>query len=455
MAVGSGRDATELHRLTGGNPFFLTEVLASRDEAIPPTVGDAILARAARLSPEARRVLDMAAVIGTKIDTNLLQAIAGPVFDEIEECLAGGLLRATETGLTFRHTLVRDAIHASIAPPRRQMLHARVLAELGDDPQTGQELARLVHHAEAAGDQKAILRFATAAGDHAMSLHAHREASAHYARALKHGDQIPPAERARLLEGRSVACYLSDQGHEAITARLEALDLWRKLGDQLKEGECLRWLSRLYWFQGQSLEAEEAAVAALQVLEPLPPGPELAMAYSNLSQLRMLGDDTAGALFWGERAIALAEQLGETETLVHALTNVGTARLHNEIEAGRDEVERSIQLALEHGYHDHAVRAMMNLAWDATRFYRHEEAGQRLTSAIAFARARSRPLPLVSGGGTGDRAHQQGRLGRGGSRSQPAPEATGRHAAGPGPGPDGARPDPRSPWRSGSGGPAG
>lgn len=119
MAVGSGRDATELHRLTGGNPFFLTEVLASRDEAIPPTVGDAILARAARLSPEARRVLDMAAVIGTKIDTNLLQAIAGPVFDEIEECLAGGLLRATETGLTFRHTLVRDAIHASIAPPRR------------------------------------------------------------------------------------------------------------------------------------------------------------------------------------------------------------------------------------------------------------------------------------------------------------------------------------------------
>jgi DNA-binding CsgD family transcriptional regulator len=385
MVAGSGRDATELYRLTGGNPFFLTEVLAAGDGAVPATVGDAVLARAARLSPEARAMLDVAAVIGTSVDADLLLAVVGPALDETDECIAGGLLLPSETGLAFRHALARDAVLATISPPRRRLLHARVLAALRQQPATAHDLARLVHHAEAAGDREAVLTLATAAAEQAVALHGHREAAAHYGRALRVGDHLPAAERARLLEGRSVACYLCDQAQEAITARLAALDLWRRLGNPQKEGENLRWLSRLYWFNGQGPEAEEAATAALEVLEALPPGPELAMAYSTLAQLRMLADDQAGALFWGERAIAMAQERGETETLIHALTNVGTARLHLENSQGREEVERSLQLALEHGFADHAMRAMTNLAWDATRFRRHAEAERRLTTAIAFA----------------------------------------------------------------------
>ena len=385
MAAGSGRDPAELHRLTGGNPFFVTEVLAAADGTVPATVGDAVLARAARLSPEARALLDVAAVIGTSVDADLLLAVVGPALDETDECIAGGLLHASEHGLAFRHALARDAILASISPPRRRLLHARVLAVIREQPTMAHNLARLVHHAEAAGDREAVLALATAAAEQAVALHGHREAAAQYGRALRFGDHLPATERARLFEGRSVACYLSDQVQEAITARLAALDLWRRLGNRPKEGENLRWLSRLYWFHGQGPEADEAATAALDVLEALPPGPELAMAYSTLAQLRMLADDQAGALYWGERAIALAEQLGETETLVHALTNVGTARLHAENIEGREQVERSLQLALEHGFVDHAMRAMTNLGWDATRFLRHAEAERRLTAAIAYA----------------------------------------------------------------------
>src|SRR5215216_2630358 len=95
LAAGSGRDATSVFRLTGGNPFFVTEALAAEGETVPATVGDAILARAARLSPEARAVLDVAAVIGSTIDATLLLAVAGPVLDEAEECIDRGLLRGT------------------------------------------------------------------------------------------------------------------------------------------------------------------------------------------------------------------------------------------------------------------------------------------------------------------------------------------------------------------------
>jgi DNA-binding CsgD family transcriptional regulator/predicted metal-dependent hydrolase len=384
MAADSGRDAATLYRLTAGNPFFVTEVLASEGKMVPATVGDAVLARAARLSPEARAVLDVAAVIGSTIEPGLLLAVAGPVLDEADEGIARGLLRGSGDGLAFSHELAREAILVAIAPLRRRLLHARVLAALREAPEEERDLARLAHHADAAGDRVAVLEFAIAAAQQATALNAHREAAAQYARALRYADALPPAERARLLEGRSVACYLSDQGEEAIASRQTALTVWRKLGDSLKEGENLRWLSRLYWYGGHGTEADEAATAALEILEPLGPGPELAMAYSNLAQLRMLSDDLAGTLHWGNRAITLGEQLGETETLVHALANVGSMRLNSGDDSGEDELKRSLRLALDAGFLDHAGRALTNLAWGALWTMRLDEADRRLATALAY-----------------------------------------------------------------------
>ena len=170
MAVGSGRDAATLYRLTGGNPFFLTEALAAEGETVPATVGDAVLARAARLSPEARAVLDVAAVIGSTIDADLLLSVAGPVLDEADECIARGLLRGTGDRLAFSHELAREAILAAIAPLRRRLLHARVLAALREVPEAERDLAQLAHHAEAAGDRAAVLEFAIAAAEQAAAL---------------------------------------------------------------------------------------------------------------------------------------------------------------------------------------------------------------------------------------------------------------------------------------------
>ncbi len=384
LALGSARDPVALHRLTGGNPFFLTEVLAAEGETTPSTVVDAILARAGRLSPEARAVLDVAAVIGSAIDLELLLAVAGPVLDEVDEGMAAGLLRGTDEGLAFRHELTRAAILAAIAPPRRRLLHARMLAALRAAPPERHDLALLAHHAEAAGDREATLEFAVAAAEQATALHAFPHAADQYARALRVSGQLPAAERARLYEHCSVACYLSARGVEAIAARREAIHHWRGLGDPLREGDSLRWLSRIHWFEGHGAEAEAAAVAALELLESLPPGTELAMAYSNLSQLRMLADDRDGALLWGAKAIALAEALGETETLLHALANVGTARLDVGDERGDAELRRSLRLALDHGFPDHAGRALTNLSWEPVKTWQLNEAERRIATALAY-----------------------------------------------------------------------
>ena len=190
--------------------------------AIPASVSDAVLARAARLSPEARAALDVAAVLGKTFAFELLTRVAGPVDAAIDECCAHGVLLASADTLAFRHELARAAILAAISPTRRRLLHGRVLATLRADPAARHDTARLAHHAEAAGDGAAALELATAAAAQAGALRAHREAAAQYARALRHAQGLPDAQRAQLLEGRSYACYLSDQGQAAIEARRAA-----------------------------------------------------------------------------------------------------------------------------------------------------------------------------------------------------------------------------------------
>ena len=69
---GSEVDPDELYRETGGNPFYVTEVLAAGDTAVPSTVRDAVLSRTARLSPEAREALDVVALAGPRAEMALV-----------------------------------------------------------------------------------------------------------------------------------------------------------------------------------------------------------------------------------------------------------------------------------------------------------------------------------------------------------------------------------------------
>jgi predicted ATPase len=252
LAEPYGVDADELYRKTAGNPFFVVEALASGAEGIPDTVRDAVLARAARLSPTGGTLLEAVAVVPPHAELWLLEALAGDAADGLDECLTSGMLVAQAAGVAFRHELARLAVEASVPPHRRVELHRRALARLADPPGGAPDLARLVHHAEAAGDGDAVLRFAPAAAARAASLGAYREAAAQYGRALRFGDRLPVGVRAELLERRSHACYLTDQNDAAVEAVQAALECRRQLGQRLEEGDSLRWLSEVLWCPGRS-----------------------------------------------------------------------------------------------------------------------------------------------------------------------------------------------------------
>lgn len=372
LAMGSDFDPAELYRQTGGNPFFVTEVLASGTPGIPATVRDAVLARASRLSAKARRVLDAAAVIGVRIEPWLEAQVAGGDADALDECISAGMLRAQDASLSFRHELAREAILETIPLQHVLALHRAVLAALRSSPATRNDLPRLAYHAEAAGDGDAVLEYAQEAARRAAALGAHREAAAQYARALRFADGLPFETQADLLERRAYQCFLTAQFTEAIETHERALECRRAAGDRRKEGDSLRALSRILWCTGRIVDAERRAGEAVGLLEQLPPSRELAMAYSAMSSVCMNAEDAEGTLTWGARALGLAQQVGDRETLIHTLNNIGTMELLRGVPEGRQKLERSLELAQEAGLQEHVGRAFIHLAWAAARTRRFD-----------------------------------------------------------------------------------
>jgi DNA-binding CsgD family transcriptional regulator/tetratricopeptide (TPR) repeat protein len=352
LAERSPVDARELFRSTAGNPFFVSEVLASGPDAIPETVRDAVLARASRLSPRARRVLDAAAVFPQSAEIRLLEGLAGESLDSLDECVDSGMLRPESEGVAFRHELARIAVEESLPPQRRLRLHQRVLAALLDPPYGKPDAARVTHHALAAGDREAVLRFAPIAATRAASVGAHREAAALYEQALRYADPLAPDQRADLLDRRSQECYTTDQNAEAIEAAQAALAYRRALGDKRREGDALRWLSQILWCPGRVAECQQAGRAAVAVLEEIPPGPELARAYSNLAFICNVANSYDEAARFGRLALDLAERLDDSAIRAVALLRVGSTETGLGSHAGIETLTRGLALAQSEGLED-------------------------------------------------------------------------------------------------------
>lgn len=388
LAARSGMDGDELHRKTGGNPFFVTEILAANETGVPRTVRDAVLARAGQLSAAAQAALETVAVVPPRATLWLLEALDRDAVSSLDECVGSGMLTEDSTGVAFRHELARLAVENSIPPARRLALHRRTVTALAAPPSGQLDLARLAYHAERAGRPELVSEFAPPAGDQAASLGAHREAAAQYGRALSAGDGLTLRRRAELLERWAYECYVTHELGDAVAGRRQAHACYRDLGDPRKQGDQLRWLSRLYWLLGRYAEADREGRAAVEVLEGLAPGAELAMAYSNLSQLRMLEWDASGSLTWGLRAIRLAKTLDDSATLVHALTNVGAAELVSGADRGRERLERALDMAVQQNLDEHVVRACFNLGVAGVQRRAYDLGEHYLSRGSAHADAR-------------------------------------------------------------------
>jgi DNA-binding SARP family transcriptional activator len=358
LAVDTPLAVTELHRLTGGNPFYLAEVLRGGIDQVPASARDAVLARAARLSDGARDLLDVAALTGTRIEARLLESVAGCGPAALDELVASGLLAGDGAGVRFRHEIARLAVAQAVPTYRARATHQLVLAALRTIGCTDD--ARLAFHAEAAGDGAAVLRHAAAAAGQAARLASHREAVAQFERALRFAEHADATTVADLYQGFADAVSMLDRWAEAETAMQRALTLWRETGDRLREGDALRRLSRIRWNLCRGREAVAAIETAVATLEPLGRTVELAWAYATFANQRMLYSDHDAAIALARRAQELAGSLDATDVLSDALDTEAVSL------AAKDQdwlglLRRALELARVGGHHDQVGRAYTNL----------------------------------------------------------------------------------------------
>jgi DNA-binding CsgD family transcriptional regulator/tetratricopeptide (TPR) repeat protein len=390
LAEPYGVSGPQLYATTGGNSFFVTEVLEAGAGIIPETARDAVLARAEHASAGARRVLDAVAIVPQRTEVWLLEALLGDDLVHLDECIASGMVHADGPAVVFRHELARRAIEEAIPPHRRVALNRGALAALRSataDP------ARLAHHAEAAGDGAAVLEFAGVAGDRAAALGAHREAAAQFRRALRHADGLDVTVRASLLDQLARECGLIAETHEQIATLEAALACHQRLGDRVAQGNTMRMLSgALACKGGQEARSQRLALEAVAMLEALGPSVELAKAYSYMSSVWMDEEDMPATLAWAERDRALGEVLGDDLTRIAALNTVGTIEALNGIPSGRQKLRLSLDEARGANQEGDAARAYLNLAWALTRRREYVDAEETIAEGLDYCAERDLEL---------------------------------------------------------------
>ena len=383
----TGLDPAAVHHLTGGNPYFVAEVVGSAGRGLPASARDAVLARADVLDHATRGILDAAALAGARVDPALMEVVAGKLETAYDTLVRAGLLVTDGRSLRFRHEIARLSVADAVPQPRRSTVHRRILAALlerGDDDDS-----RLAFHAAGAGDTAAVLLHSRAAARRAAALASHSEAVEHLRSALAAGDRtgLDARSRAEVLDDLATELGLVDRWAEAEPRRAEAIELWRGLGDALHEGASLRMHARALSRLARGAEARQAIDDALVVLEPLGPTAPLARSVEYLAAVLWHEGANVDAIAASDRAAALAEALA----LPDVLSDVLNTRACSMMSLGQDwlpTMQRALSVALDAGCDEQAGRAYMNYYAALVDEGRVAEAEAVFASGLAFCEER-------------------------------------------------------------------
>ncbi len=380
LAAEHGVDGRKVYELTGGNPFYVREALASSGDQLLTSVHDAVQARICRLTPAARELADWVAVFGASARLADLQQVATTRPDLLDECLESGALVASGDALRFRHELARAAIESSLPSHRLCAMNAAALAVLArrDDVET----ARLAHHAELAEIPGSVQVYAPQAGRQAAELGSHREAAAQYERVLRWTEGADPRDVAAWTDALADEYGLLDQWEHSAEMREASIGRWRELGDRRRQSQALRKQGHAKWRLCEGAEYERLVYAAEEVLQGEPACPERGWAW--LSQAgTLLDEDSAKALDLALRARGIAEEFDDSALLADALNTEACIRMirHEDVTA---LFRRSLDVAAEGNHESQTGRAFSNLHAFLAGENRFAEAEEVLAEGLEF-----------------------------------------------------------------------
>jgi ATP/maltotriose-dependent transcriptional regulator MalT len=371
LGAEAGVDAASVYATTRGNPFFVTEVFACSEGGVPATVVDAVMARVRQLPAPTRAALEQLAVVPSHVPPLLVSALVGDVA-VLEEAERRRILDVRADGVAFRHELARRALLRSIPRTRQAALHENVLKFLLKEQHP--DLSRVVHHAVAAGDVATVLSSGREAARQAARAGSHRQALAHYEQVVRHLPALAPDVQASVLVDYSWELY-----------GLRALSLCERLGDRVAQAGAMVVLSRSYFMAGRPVEALEEVQRAVALLEPTGDLAAMALAETYLGAVQALTERQDEALPRLRAAQSLAQRAGRRDLVALCSNYIGCARVDlGDVEAGLEDLRRSLRLALDLPHHEYAGRAYTNLAETTFQLHRFDELTAWIDEGVQF-----------------------------------------------------------------------
>ncbi|GAA1847674.1 AAA family ATPase [Pseudonocardia ailaonensis] len=385
LAGGTTATSASLYRSTGGNPFFVTEVLAVGDDAVPATVVDTVLARIRRLPAETRGALEMLSVVPGRVELSLARAVLDlEVLVPAEQL---GVLEVRPDAVAFRHELARRAVADSLPASLAMRHHARILEALLDSPDA--DLTRAVHHAVGAGDDGAVITFAPVAASVANRAGAHAQEAELYAEVLARRALLDDATEAAVLQARAAALFTLDRMGEALETARAAVRIRERLGDPQALGEAVIILAPIQWAHTRPHDSLATAARAVSLLAPAGDTPQHAFALGYLALLRTTVDHEQGAGEAGTAGAAIARRLGIDGLRILGEIGAGSAiaRLGDPA-AGLARLRAAIDAATAAGEHVFAIMGYVTLVQDLWHSGRFAEVRDTLAAALPYAEPR-------------------------------------------------------------------
>ncbi len=396
LADGRPLDADRIEQLTGGNAFFVTEMLEHAGEDLPVSVRDAILARTTNLDAEAWEVVHLLACAPEAIPDDLL-AILGVGIRPLRALDHAGLIARGPRGVTFRHDLCRLAIAGTIPPGGEVAMHRRMLDAL--ESSASADPSVLTHHALGAGDPVRLLRYATEAARAATRSGARRQSAALLRLALDRGALTSSAQQAELLEWLAEECYLIDQIDSAIDACDRAMSLRLRSGDVAGVSSNHHALSVYHWYNADRPGAERHATDAIAVVdEPTAAGGQglvhLGHGFAMQAYLAMHSSDIADAQELVEVAAQISERSGDHALAVRSRLIEGICRIVTSDETGRDAVLSLLDKA-DDDFDEIYSMGYSNLTYLDVEQRRLSDAAAVLSKSLLLAIEREMPICRV------------------------------------------------------------
>jgi class 3 adenylate cyclase/tetratricopeptide (TPR) repeat protein len=395
---GHGALLAQVADRSGGNPLFAEEMVNRiREEGpgdvqtLPETVHSVLAARLDSLLPSERRVLQHAAVVGQTFWEGSLSDSSGEDGVELTDTLASlqekdlvvstaGSRLAGEHEYAFKHVLIRDVAYSTLPKSVRARKHAEAgafIEERAADRSEGVVAMVADHYGRAAALgidagldpielERIVARAVEAlegAGDAAAGIYSNQEALGHYETALGLRSELDPSTRSRIAEKLGDVALRLGRVDQATKVWEGCLEYHRQQEDLERVGDLHRKIGAALWHKGDREGSIEHYQRGIDLLKDGPPCLELVRLYEEAASLYMHTGDNMLAIYASEKALRLAERLGEAAAAsrAHGIFGRVFGRIGDFAKA-RENLERSVELARESDLAE-AVRSLLTLGY--------------------------------------------------------------------------------------------